>query len=139
EDSAFFASHRIAEAKKAVGKLAPGCGLERAIDFGCGVGNASESLKEIFGFRAVLGLDVSATSLTIANARFDNPALEFETIDCYTPSHDVDLVYCNGVFHHIAPELRKDSVAYIHDSLKPGGIFVFWENNPWNPGVHYVM
>jgi hypothetical protein len=23
--------------------------------------------------------------------------------------------------------------------LRPGAIFAFWENNPWNPGTRYVM
>jgi len=24
-------------------------------------------------------------------------------------------------------------------ALKPGGLFAFWENNPWNPGTRIVM
>ena len=28
---------------------------------------------------------------------------------------------------------------YIWRSLRPGGIFSLWENNPWNPGTRYVM
>ena len=27
----------------------------------------------------------------------------------------------------------------VYKSLRPGGIFSFWENNPWNPGTRYVM
>ena len=27
----------------------------------------------------------------------------------------------------------------IRRALKPGGLFAFWENNPWNPGTRYVM
>ena len=25
------------------------------------------------------------------------------------------------------------------DSLRPGGLFALWENNPWNPGTRWVM
>jgi hypothetical protein len=30
-------------------------------------------------------------------------------------------------------------VADIARSPRPGGLFAFWENNPWNPGTRYVM
>ena len=139
EDSVFFATSRIEETKKAVNKVAPYCGRDKVIDFGCGIGTASELLQQTFGFKALAGLDVSSASLAIAGGRFNNPNLHFETIERYIPSADADLVYCNGVFHHIVPKRRKDSVAYVHAALKVGGVFALWENNPWNPGVHYVM
>ena len=28
---------------------------------------------------------------------------------------------------------------YLRHSLRPGGLFAVWENNPWNPATHYVM
>src|SRR5262249_26850757 len=34
---------------------------------------------------------------------------------------------------------RPKELAYIRRSLRPGGLFAFWENNPWNPGTRYVM
>jgi trans-aconitate methyltransferase len=139
EDSVFFATHRIEQTKKAVEKLAPTCGRDKVIDFGCGIGTSLELLRQRFGFKTLHGLDVSSASLAIAGGRFDLPGLQFETIARYVPSADADLVYCNGVFHHIVPERRKDSVAYIRAALKVGGVFALWENNPWNPGVHYVM
>jgi hypothetical protein len=27
----------------------------------------------------------------------------------------------------------------VYRSLKPGGLFAFWENNPWNPGTRLIM
>jgi SAM-dependent methyltransferase len=51
----------------------------------------------------------------------------------------VDVVYCNGVFHHIPVPHRNGSVEYIYRCLRPGGLFALWENNPWNPGTRYVM
>src|SRR5262249_50189876 len=44
-----------------------------------------------------------------------------------------------GVFHHIAPAARVNAAVMIRDSLKPGGLFSFWENNAWNPATRYVM
>ena len=139
EDSAFFAARRIEETVKALAELAPSTSREKAIDFGCGTGNSSQQLKESFGFESVFGLDVSPASLAVAAQRFDDPALNFQTIESHTPSQNTDLIFCNGVFHHIPSAQRETSLSYIRASLKPGGVFVFWENNPWNPGVHYVM
>ena len=31
------------------------------------------------------------------------------------------------------------AIDYVLRSLRPGGLFAFWENNPWNPGTRYVM
>ena len=43
------------------------------------------------------------------------------------------------MFHHILPHERTAAVDYIYRALRPGGLFAFWENNPWNPGTRYVM
>lgn len=139
EVKTYFAAGRIKIAGNAIEELVPDCGRAKAIDFGCGTGASSQLLQETFGFARVVGLDVSAESLNVAELRHRSSALQFETIEGFPARADADLVYCNGVFHHIAPDRRSESLAYIHASLKPGGAFVFWENNPWNPGVHYIM
>jgi hypothetical protein len=35
--------------------------------------------------------------------------------------------------------MRGSAVEYIFCRLRPGGLFSFWENNPWNPGTRYIM
>jgi SAM-dependent methyltransferase len=52
---------------------------------------------------------------------------------------EIDLAYCNGVFHHVAPGQRLEALALIHAALRAGGLFSFWENNPWSPAARYVM
>jgi SAM-dependent methyltransferase len=52
---------------------------------------------------------------------------------------EFDLAYCNGVFHHIAPGQRLEALALIHGALRGGGLFSFWENNPWSLATRYVM
>ena len=63
----------------------------------------------------------------------------FSTMIDLAPSGQFDVAYCNGVFHHVEPGERLDALAYIHRSLAEGGVFGFWENNPWNPGTRLVM
>jgi hypothetical protein len=57
----------------------------------------------------------------------------------YEPRGQVDVAFCNGVFHHIPPSERPDALDYVSKSLRLGGFFAFWENNPWNPGTRLVM
>jgi trans-aconitate methyltransferase len=139
EQSAYFATRRMEETEKALRRIDPSLVRHKAIDFGCGTGGSTQLLNEKLGFDTVYGLDVSPISLSIATERFHNSLLTFQNIEDYSVSQDADLVFSNGVFHHIPPPTRHGSLTYIHSALKPGGIFVLWENNPWNPGVHYIM
>jgi SAM-dependent methyltransferase len=55
------------------------------------------------------------------------------------PTERVDLAFCNGVFHHIPVIDRLTAMKRVYSSLRPGGLFAFWENNPWNPATRYIM
>ena len=111
---------------------------QTVLDFGCGTGSATPFIHEFVKPRKILGVDVSSESLLVARQSFGRPDTDFETID-RPHSESFDLAFCNGVFHHIAPGNRQDSLTYIFQSLRPGGIFALFENNPWNPATRYVM
>jgi SAM-dependent methyltransferase len=110
-----------------------------ALDYGCGIGDTAVLLRDELGLKSVVGLDVSERSLANARTHHVGKDCRFLTFDQYTPDESVDLVYCNGVFHHIPLAERDAAVDYIYRSLRPGGLFSLWENNPWNPGTRYVM
>src|SRR5262249_27313815 len=113
---------------------------DRALDFGCGIGSAAPIALETFPeLRQLIGVDVSAQSLDVARRRYGGSRVEVRAISEYQPRGDLGLVFCNGVFHHIAPERRADTVRAIRQALRPGGVFALFENNPWNPGTRYVM
>jgi len=107
------------------------------MDFGCGVGLATSCLLETLRAKQVVGVDVSRKILAEAARRNPGGRANFAHPGDFTGS--VDLVFCNGVFHHIEPAQRAKSLLFIHNALKVGGFFAFWENNPWNPGTRYVM
>jgi SAM-dependent methyltransferase len=111
----------------------------KAMDFGCGTGASAPSIRELTGATAILGVDTSARSIERANAAHAGPGISFSTVDGYAPTGDFDLVYTNGVFHHIPPAERPKAFAFLRDSLRPGGLLALWENNPWSPGARYVM
>jgi SAM-dependent methyltransferase len=109
------------------------------MDFGCGTGSATPLLLDLPGVESILGLDISAKSLEVAKQTYELERVRFLLFKQYQPSGQIDLTYCNGVFHHIPLSERVGAVNYVYRSLRSGGLFAFWENNPWNPGTRYVM
>jgi len=109
------------------------------LDFGCGIGSATPLWFDTLGVEQTIGVDNSAASLEVARRNFEHLTAQFFLLDEYKPDGQLDLAFCNGVFHHIPPEGRTAALNYIHRSLRPNGLFSFWENNPWNPGTRYVM
>jgi SAM-dependent methyltransferase len=136
EDSSYFARRRV----EWVGRRARECDAEThsVLDFGCGTGSTTQFLLTLPDAERVIGVDVSAELLRQAQRNHGSTATTFIPLDAPPPT-GIDLAYCNGVFHHIPPAERARAVAYVYGALRPGGLFAFWENNPWNPGTRMVM
>jgi SAM-dependent methyltransferase len=139
ESSAYFAAHRVEWLQRRLVELGAPMAGKHGIDFGCGTGNSLPYLRRILGLASVTGLDPSLQSLRVAKRLHPDPSFHFHTPDAYAVHAGGDLVFCNGVFHHIPPGERPRCVARIREFLGDQGIFAFWENNPWNPGTRYVM
>jgi SAM-dependent methyltransferase len=137
ETKDYFATGRVHWLQQCLGKL--GEQPDSAIDYGCGIGDTTVLLRNALQLKSCVGLDVSARSLELAQLNHASEGCTFLAFEKFIPKADADLVYCNGVFHHIAMDARVVAVDYILHSLRPGGLFAWWENNPWNPGTRYVM
>jgi len=135
EDKAYFAHRRIRWLRDRVRAL--GFRAEQVLDFGCGFGDSCPVLLDQLAAHAVVGVDVSEQVVQAARSR-QTTRIRFSRLE-ERPQTTFDLAYCNGVFHHIPPARRLDSLGYIRDALRPGGLLSFWENNPWNPGTRLVM
>jgi SAM-dependent methyltransferase len=109
------------------------------LDYGCGDGSSSELLLSATKADFLTGIDASEKSLELANRKYGGGRASFRSIAQYEPRGELDLAYCSGVFHHIPVAERTSAVDFVYRSLRPGGIFSLWENNPWNPGTRYVM
>ncbi len=134
----YYAGSRIEKVAAALKKHASW--PRRILDFGCGVGLATPHFLAQFGSDCrVTGVDVSPRSLEVARATYPLPNVSFCAIDQTPHDESQDLVFCNGVFHHILPEERGQAVRSVYESLRPGGLFALWENNPWHPIVKYNM
>jgi SAM-dependent methyltransferase len=136
ESRQHFAERRIAWLKRQAvraGVSSP----ERVLDFGCGDGDAAPLLRDVLGAREVAGVDVSPAM--VARAAERHPWARFAPLESLVNLGRFDVVYSNGVFHHIALADRLEAVRRVFDALTPGGVFGLWENHPWNPGTRLVM
>jgi SAM-dependent methyltransferase len=136
EDRHFFVAGRLAELKRRLDRAAA---PRRILDFGCGIGDTSRALLQLFGEVEVVGVDTAERALAHAVATHRDPRLRFEALDAFSARGEFDLCYVNGVFHHIRPAERPGAIQRIRDALTPGGHLALFENNPWNPGARMVM
>lgn len=111
---------------------------ESVLDFGCGTGSSVPHLLALPGCRRVHGADISEASLAVARKTHGSSNVTFGQPE-QLRAESYDLAFCNGVFHHIPPTERAAAAASVWQTLRPGGVFALWENNPWNPGTVYVM
>ena len=108
------------------------------LDFGCGTGGSVGHLLGWPGVERLTGVDPSAASLAIARREHPDRRADFRLPDAPPPT-GIDLAYTNGTFHHITADERPAALRYVWNTLRPGGLFVMWENNPLNPGTRLVM
>jgi SAM-dependent methyltransferase len=137
EDQHFFIEGRLAHLRR---RLPDGFAPARILDFGCGTGDTTARLATEFPDARVVGVDTAEPALELANTRHGDERVEFRPLSAVDAEPgSFDLVYVNGVFHHIARDDRADHLAALCERLRPGGHLAFFENNPWNPGARIVM
>jgi SAM-dependent methyltransferase len=109
-----------------------GPGKTRLIDIGCGVGLIHPYIAPSLG--EVIGVDVARDAL--AEARKANPSIQYQGYDGYRlpaadGSFDAAMTIC--VMHHVPPPQWSAFIADAMRALRPGGLFMVFEHNPWNP------
>lgn len=134
ENQEFFISGRIEDMRS---QIPPG--PRRILDFGCGTGKACARLADAFPLAQVVGADLSGDALRHARASFGSDRVTFVNIADLPQQERFDLCYINGVFHHILPAERQQTLTMIREILTPGAHLALFENNPWNPGTRMVM
>jgi SAM-dependent methyltransferase len=137
ETKDFFVRGRVRWVARAMARM--GARAQSVLDFGCGIGDASPALLAATAADRVHGVDLSAKEIEIARQRYQTPGITFEVLGSRPAEPAYEMAYCNGVFHHIPLADRDQAVDWVYGALKPGGLFMLFENNPWNPGTRYVM
>ena len=137
ESKDYFARARVSWLAECLSNV--GYRPRTAMDFGCGTGTSIPYLLDLIGVESVVGVDTSQKCLASATRNYQSPKTQFLLFDSWEPKAEIDLAFCNGVFHHIPPMQRPAAIDYVNRSLRSGGLFALWDNNPWSPGARYVM
>lgn len=137
ESREYFAEGRVAWLQRCLGEAMHS--PRTILDFGCGDGATTPLLFNALKADRAVGIDISPKSLDLARKSHATSQIGYESIHDFNAPESMDLAYCNGVFHHIPPKQRAEALGIVHRALRPGGLFSFWENSPWNPATRYVM
>lgn len=109
------------------------------IDYGCGTGDVTALLSQLFPRAAVVGLDPSAEAVNRARARHESSRVQFHRLDDRSTQPPAQLIHVNGVIHHVAPADREGLMLDVLERMDDGGALALFENNPLNPGTRLVM
>ncbi|NEN97395.1 MAG: class I SAM-dependent methyltransferase [Moorea sp. SIO3I7] len=110
----------------------------RILDAGCGTGVGTEYLVHLNPQASVVGIDISAGALKVAQERCRRSGadrVEFHHLSLYDVDQiegQFDLINCVGVLHHLPDPIR--GIQSIAKKLAPGGlfhIFVYAELGRW--------
>ena len=103
-----------------------------ALDIGCGVGLTVSALAG--GFGNVSGVDISEGMIERAIER--DPAVDYRVYDGSRLPHgdaSFDVVFTICVLHHVPESSRAGFMDEMRRVLRPGGLALIGEHNPWNP------
>ncbi len=135
EESGYFAEYKVRIVHETSTR-----NTQNILEYGCGIGMNLGFFKKYFPQSNLHGCDISQKSIEIASIK--NKEVDFFIIDDETirdKNGKYDLIFVSCVFHHIAPELRKNSIKKIKDLLKEGGELYIFEHNPYNPITRKIV
>jgi SAM-dependent methyltransferase len=133
ETSAAFTERRMRYLRRRLPMLPA-----RVMDFGCGIGLAIPHLLDAFPGCHVVAVDISPESVKVAREQHAGDRVRV-SLPSEVEGEDFDLVYSSGVFHHIPLCERADVARFVWKTLRPGGVAVIAEHNPWNPATRYLV
>lgn len=116
----------------------------RILDAGCGSGVGTEYLVHLNPQAQVVGIDLSAGTLSVAQERCQRSGadrVEFHQLSLFDVDQlpgEFDLINCVGVLHHTADPIR--GIQALARKLAPGGflhIFVYGELGRWE--IHLMQ
>jgi trans-aconitate 2-methyltransferase len=113
----------------------------RIYDLGCGPGNSTKALLNVFPGADVSGMDSSPDMISKARAAL--PDVEFALGDLATfapkEGEDVDLLFSNAVFHWLRSPTRMETLTRLFKTMKPGGVLAIQVPDNYEELSHALM
>jgi ubiquinone/menaquinone biosynthesis C-methylase UbiE len=131
ESSTFFAEYKAQKLKQWLPELANK--PITILDFGCGDGVMTSFVQAVFPQATVVGADPSSESIEVARMAYEKITFQVSDTRVDMPDQHFDLIFAAGAFHHIPFNEHEHYRQEVMRLLKPGGIFVMFELNPYNP------
>jgi 2-polyprenyl-3-methyl-5-hydroxy-6-metoxy-1,4-benzoquinol methylase len=108
------------------------------LDFGCGIGKLTELIGQAYPQSIVFGYDISPESIHVARKR--SAHLKNVLFETQIPNGtSYDLIIAANVFHHIGEKDRAEILLKLRALLKPEGMIIIFEHNPFNPLTLYIV
>ena len=134
EEPAYFADYKIRDYRA----LLQAAGLPengRYLDFGSGIGASVKPFCEHLPRARLVCADVSAESLDLSRQQHGSAAEYAWMASGKLPFGDAEFdgaIAC-CVFHHIPHDQHRAAMTEIRRVVKPGGLLMIYEHNPFNP------
>ena len=111
------------------------------LDFGSGIGNSVPFVAKYLPHAEISCLDASKRSIEIARSRFEGAATFIQFDGGIFPFADAsyDVVFSACVFHHIDSREHATLFNEIYRVMKPGGLIMIYEHNPFNPLTRHAV
>ena len=105
-----------------------GGAVKRILDIGCGIGQLTAAMKEVFPDAEVWGLDVAAPMLRFAHKQavawnMDVNYTQRLAEDTRFPDASFDIVTAYILFHEIPKDVAPGILQEVSRVLRPGGVF----------------
>ncbi len=113
-----FKKQRTQPARDLAMRVSDICSPHKIVDIGCGPGNSTTVLKEIFTDAHIIGIDNSPNM--IEKAKSEHPEIEFQLCDALQLTGKYDLIFSNACLQWI-PE-HSSLIPLLMSKLNDGGV-----------------
>lgn len=134
EEPAYFANYKMRDFAALVKEMGlPSDG--RYLDFGGGIGASIAPFCEHMPQARLVSADVSSESLALSKQIHGDVAEHVWMPDGILPfaAAEFDGAFACCVFHHIPHEQHQQALEQLLKVIKPGGLLMIYEHNPYNP------
>lgn len=134
EDPEYFAEYKMRDFKSLI--VEANLPMEgNYLDFGSGIGASVKPFQRFFPDAKLVCSDVSNESLSLSRT-LNGDVVEYAWMRDgklpFSPAR-FDGIFACCVFHHIPPDQHESTLHEIRRVLKPGGLLMIYEHNPFNP------